>query len=82
MKVKQKKRNPYAFDPIMRKGGVHEKTNKAKRRKHKLQMQKEAANWQPYSFLVLLKKCFSAKMFFETKKSPRPFLIRASYLKF
>jgi len=66
MKVKQKKRNPYAFDPIMRKGGVHEKTTKAKRRKHKLQMQKEAANWQPYLFLTLLKKYFSAKMFLET----------------
>ena len=29
--AKQKRRNPYAFDPIMRKGGVHEKSNKAKR---------------------------------------------------
>lgn len=47
MKVKQKKRNPLAFDPIMRKGGVHEKSTKAKRRKDKLKMQKEAANWQP-----------------------------------
>lgn len=62
MKAKQKKRNPYAFDPIMRKGGVHEKTTKAKRRKHKLQMQKEAANWQPYLFLERLKTCFSTSM--------------------
>ncbi|TQV69916.1 hypothetical protein FKG94_22450 [Exilibacterium tricleocarpae] len=29
--AKQKRRNPYACDPIMRKGGVHEKTHKAKR---------------------------------------------------
>ncbi|SBS25741.1 hypothetical protein MSP8887_00252 [Marinomonas spartinae] len=69
MKVKQKKRNPYAFDPIMRKGGVHEKTNKAKRRKHKLQMQKEAANWQPYLFLTLLKSASQQKRFLRRKKA-------------
>ena len=29
--AKQQRRNPYAFDPIMRKGGVHGKTRKAQR---------------------------------------------------
>lgn len=34
-------RNPYAFDPIMKKGGVHEKTEKAKRKKMKDTIKKE-----------------------------------------
>ncbi|HTF96381.1 MAG TPA: hypothetical protein VL995_09635 [Cellvibrio sp.] len=29
--MKKESRNGHAFHPIMRKGGVHEKTNKAKR---------------------------------------------------
>ena len=51
MKAKQQKRNGHAFAPIMKKGGVHQKTNKAIRKKDKRNMQKEAANWQPYSFM-------------------------------
>lgn len=30
-----KRRNPLAFNPLMRKGGVHEKSNKAKRQAEK-----------------------------------------------
>lgn len=30
--MKKESRNGHAFHPIMRKGGVHEKTNKAKRK--------------------------------------------------
>jgi hypothetical protein len=30
--MKQEKRNGHAFHPIMRKGGVHEKSEKAKRK--------------------------------------------------
>jgi hypothetical protein len=45
------KRNPYAFDPIMKKGGVHEKTTKAKRQKEKMAWRKEARNSEPFSFL-------------------------------
>ncbi|AJQ92346.1 hypothetical protein [Gynuella sunshinyii] len=52
MKTKQKKRNVYAIDPIMRKGGVHEKSTKAKRQKDRMKLQKEAANWQPYFFVL------------------------------
>ncbi|MDN3647356.1 hypothetical protein QWZ13_00370 [Reinekea marina] len=44
MAQKQHKRNPHAFAPIMKKGGVHEKTNKAKRQKEKMQWRKEAHN--------------------------------------
>ncbi|MEM9257677.1 MAG: hypothetical protein AAGA91_19735 [Pseudomonadota bacterium] len=29
--TKQRRRNPYALHPLMRKGGVHEKSKKAKR---------------------------------------------------
>lgn len=38
MPKKQERRNGHAFHPIMRKGGVHEKTEKAKRKaaKHEL----------------------------------------------
>lgn len=34
-------RNPYAFDPIMKKGGAHESTEKAKRAKAKQTLKKE-----------------------------------------
>lgn len=49
--VKQIKnpRNPYAFDPIMRKGGVHEKTTKAKRKNAKQYMKREL-NQLPFDF--------------------------------
>lgn len=33
-------RNPFAFDPIMRKAHVHEETTKAKRKKAKMAMKK------------------------------------------
>ncbi|WP_428244028.1 hypothetical protein [Gynuella sp.] len=52
MKTKQKKRNIYAIDPIMRKGGIHEKSTKAKRQKDRVKLQKEAANWQPLFFVL------------------------------
>lgn len=39
--IKKKQRNPHAFNPIMKKGGVHEKTNKAKRVKEKARFNKE-----------------------------------------
>ncbi|TCS44041.1 hypothetical protein [Reinekea marinisedimentorum] len=47
-KQKPLKRNPYAFDPIMKKGGVHEKTTKAKRRKDKMAWRKEARKCEPF----------------------------------
>jgi hypothetical protein len=40
--MKQEKRNGHAFHPIMRKGGVHEKSNKAKRKADKQQMSRKA----------------------------------------
>ncbi len=41
--VKQecKPRNPFHDHPLMRKGGVHEKTNKAKRKGEKQKLKKE-----------------------------------------
>jgi len=52
MAQKQLKRNVYAFDPIMKKGGVHEKTNKAKRKNDKMKWRKAAHNSEPYSFMA------------------------------
>ena len=71
MKTKQKKRNVYAMDPIMRKGGVHEKSTKAKRKKDKLKLQKEAANWQPYLFVARAFQCMttSLRIFYATVSS-------------
>lgn len=40
--MKQEKRNGHAFHPIMRKGGVHEKSKKAKRKADKQQMSRKA----------------------------------------
>lgn len=39
-----KPRNPFHDHPLMRKGGVHEKTNKAKRKGEKQKLKKE---WCP-----------------------------------
>lgn len=40
VKTKQERRNGHAFHPIMSKGGVHEKTEKAKRKaaKHEIKL--------------------------------------------
>lgn len=44
-------RNPVACSPILRKGGVHEKSNGAKRNAAKRKVKKEAMNWQSDSSL-------------------------------
>lgn len=45
MKSKQPRRNPHAHHPIMRKGGVHKKTNKAERQAAKLQTYQKLREW-------------------------------------
>ena len=45
MPRKQEKRNGHAFHPIMRKGGVHEKTEKAKRKAAKHQLNRKVQEW-------------------------------------
>lgn len=42
--AKQKRRNPHAVNPIMRKGGVHEKSNGAKRNAAKVATKKLVSN--------------------------------------
>ena len=42
---KQERRNGHAFHPIMSKGGVHEKTEKAKRRAAKHEMKRKVNEW-------------------------------------
>lgn len=45
MPRKQERRNGHAFHPIMRKGGVHEKSNKAKRAAAKQQTNRKVQEW-------------------------------------
>lgn len=40
-KVKSCRRNPLHDHPLLYKGGIHQKTNKAKRRNDKIRMKKE-----------------------------------------
>ena len=48
----KKIRNPIARMAILKKGGVHDKTNKAKRQKHKQKLQKQIGvnKFDPYLF--------------------------------
>jgi hypothetical protein len=41
----QERRNGHAFHPIMSKGGVHEKTEKAKRKAAKHEMNRKVQEW-------------------------------------
>jgi hypothetical protein len=43
--TKQERRNGHAFHPIMSKGGVHEKTEKAKRKAAKHDMSRKVQEW-------------------------------------
>lgn len=43
---KQERRNGHAFHPIMSKGGVHEKTEKAKRKAAKHEMKRKVDEWR------------------------------------
>jgi hypothetical protein len=43
--MKKESRNGHAFHPIMRKGGVHEKTNKAKRKTNRQNMAKKVNDY-------------------------------------
>lgn len=43
--MKQERRNGHAFHPIMSKGGVHEKTEKAKRKAAKHEMKRKVSEW-------------------------------------
>lgn len=45
MPQKKESRNGHAFHPIMRKGGVHEKTNKAKRKTDRQQVAKKVNDY-------------------------------------
>ena len=52
--IKQVKiRNPFACNPLMRKGGSHEKSKKAKRKNEKMKLKRELKQL-PFSFLTTL----------------------------
>ncbi|HFC29657.1 MAG TPA: hypothetical protein ENJ44_01300 [Oceanospirillales bacterium] len=55
----KKVRNAVARLPIMKKGGVHDKTNKAKRKKQKQKLQKQIRtnNFGPFLFLLIYLGC-------------------------
>lgn len=46
-------RNPFATDPLMKKGGAHEKTFKSKRNKQKTQLRKQLAEYSLNSKLTI-----------------------------
>jgi hypothetical protein len=50
MARKKESRNGHAFHPIMRKGGVHEKSNKAKRAAAKRGTNRKVREWFGRSF--------------------------------
>jgi len=60
-----KPRNPFAVDPLMKKGGVHEKTFKAKRKSDKTLLRKQLAE---HSFLSITFKA-SLNLFFQSLQS-------------
>ena len=43
--LKQKKRNLIAINPLLKKGGVHQKTNKAKRKRDKQMLKGQQTSW-------------------------------------
>lgn len=51
---KQVRRNGHAFHPIMKKGGVHEKSTKAKRQAAKQQTKRKVSEWFGRSFFMVL----------------------------
>jgi hypothetical protein len=51
-KRNSKARNPFHDHPLMRKGGVHEKTNKAKRENEKQKLKRE------WCSLITLIQCY------------------------
>lgn len=51
-KTKSERRNPFHDHPLMRKGGVHEKNNKAKRKGEKQKLKKE------WCSLITLIQCY------------------------
>jgi len=52
MPKKQEQRNGHAFHPIMRKGGVHEKTGKAKRKAARHELNRKVQEWLGRSFYL------------------------------
>ena len=55
MHKRRKLRNPLANDPLLSKGGVHEKSPKAKRAKQKRELRKQVMNRDdssPFSFMA------------------------------
>lgn len=53
MPKKQERRNGHAFHPIMSKGGVHEKSEKAKRRAAKHEINRKVNEWLGRSITLL-----------------------------
>jgi hypothetical protein len=45
--MQRPRRNPVAAAPILRKGGVHEKSKTAERAKARCQLRRDAADWPP-----------------------------------
>lgn len=59
MARKQEKRNGHAFHPIMRKGGPHQKSEKAQRSAAKRDTQRKTSEWLSRSSFTLMCKLSS-----------------------
>lgn len=61
MPTLHRRRNPVALAAILRKGGVHEKSRKAKRQKQKRELRKTVskamATYRGHSFVCILCNC-------------------------
>ena len=44
-------RNPYASHPLMKKGGVHQKSNKANRAKFRRETRQQSLDWEVTFFI-------------------------------
>ena len=61
--AKAKKRNPFAFDPIMKKGGLHQTSEKAQRKHHKQNLKKALIDSNDSAFFFVPHFCFASILF-------------------
>lgn len=67
--AKKERRNGHAFHPIMRKGGVHEKSNKAKRAAAKQQTSRKVQEWFGRSSFIFATSVFGFPAYLLFKKT-------------
>lgn len=76
MPKRQAPRNRHAYHPIMRKGGVHEKSTGAKRAAGKRETRRKSSEWLACSSIVLHKFLYLLRILnsFTNRSLRKPFL--------